>query len=264
MRRRLLSISVCTLAFVLAGCGGAGGGDSDETAALVKAGQALEAKVGAPGAKSEMPGKDDADVKAFNAEADKALTALGTDKMPVDGLDSYARLCGSAAKIVGAYASAGVGVNADGTLKMDDPSMVDTMNNNMTRYMDQAFTPLLFSAHCTAVHIPSVDKALDSTPDDKKAAAMNQIRSGAFGQAISLLQFAADPSMDAAKRKQALDLIVRDSGNFAIALSKPQRQQFAAAADALGQADAAAKPQTDQIKKAIEAAPCGTLCSLQR
>jgi hypothetical protein len=259
MHRPLLGMSVCTVALLLAGCGEGG---TDSTAALVKAGQALEAKVGAPGAKSEMPGKDDPDVKAFDAEAQKALASLGTETMPVDGLDSYGKLCGSAAKIVGAYASVGVGVNADGSLKVDDPALVETMNKNMARYMDQAFTPLLFSAHCTAVHIPSVDKALDAKPDEKKAAAMNQIRMGAFGQAVGLLQIAGDPSMDSGRRKQALDLAVRDSGNFAIALSKAQRQQLAGAADAVAEADAKAHPQADQIKKAIEAAPCGTLCSL--
>ncbi|MBV8685872.1 MAG: hypothetical protein JOZ90_00195 [Alphaproteobacteria bacterium] len=259
MNRRFSTLAACTFALLAAGCGG--GGDTEETAALVKTGQALEAKLGAPGANARMPGKDDADVKAFDSEAEKGLTALGSDRLPVQGMDSYEKLCGPAAKIIAAYASAGVGTNADGTLQTDDRAKVAAMSANVERYMDQMFTPLLFAAHCTAVHIPKVEEQVDSKPEGKKAEAMAQIRNGAFGQAAGLLQIVGDPSLDEAKRRKALDLIARDAGNFAIAMSPEQRQQFARLADAVGQAMPAAKAQADRIKAAASKAPCGKLCS---
>jgi uncharacterized protein (DUF305 family) len=252
MNHRLLGPSACALALLLAGCGG----DSDETSALVKSGAALEAKVGEPGKNSAMPGADDPDYKAFVAATDKAMTALGTDAMPADGLDSFQKLCGPAARITVGYLSAGTGGVAEGEAK------AAAMNANALKYMDQVFTPLLYSAHCTAVHMPAVEKAAEEKPDEKMKAAMRQVQGGAFGQAMGLLQIAGDASLDAARHKRALDLIVGDSGNFAIALNQSQRQQVAQLADAVAQANAAAKGQMDQVKAAVAKAPCGKLCGV--
>lgn len=252
MKNRLFGTSACALALLLAGCGG----DSEETAALVKSGAALEAKVGEPGKNSAMPGVDDPDYKAFVAAAEKGMTALGTDSMPADGLDSFQKLCGPAARISVAYLSAGTGAMPEGEAK------AAAMNANAVKYMDQVFTPLLYSAHCTAVLMPAIEKAVEEKPDEKLAAAMKQVQGGAFGQATGLLQMAGDRSLDAPRRKRALDLIVADAGNFAIALNQGQRQQVSQVADAVAQADAGAKAQMEQVKAAVAKAPCGKLCAV--
>lgn len=262
MNRPFTTVSFCALALVLAGCGGKTGekaGDGSE--ALAKTGAALEAKVGAPGEKAEMPGADDADVKAFDAEAEKGLAALGTAAMPVDGLNSYDRLCGPAAKIAAAYVSAGVGATGGG-LPTDDKAKVAQMTKNAERYMPQMFTPLLYSAHCTAVHLPSIEKALAGQDLKGKEGAVAQIRDGAFGQANGLLQMAADPSLDAARKKRILDLLARDAGNFATVLNPERRQALGQGADAVAQAWPEGKPQAERIKAGLTGAPCGKLCSL--
>lgn len=252
MNRRLLGASACALALLLAGCGG----ETEDTKALVASGKALEAKVGAPGQNKAMPGKDDADFRAFNAAAEKGLTALGTDAMPVEGLGSFEKLCGPAARIAVAYLSAGTGGMAEGQAK------AEAMNANAVRYMDQVFTPLLFSAHCTSSHIPAVEKAVDEKPNEKQTAAINQIRGGAFGQTTGLLQIAGDTTAPADQRKRALDLIVRDAGNFALALSRTQRAQVLQVADAVAQAAPDTAPQIKQVKDSVSGAACGKLCSL--
>jgi hypothetical protein len=252
MNHRLLGPSVCCLALLLAGCGG----DSEEAAALVKSGAALEAKVGEPGKNSAMPGPDDPDYKAFAAATEKGMTALGTDAMPADGLDSFQKLCGPAARITVGYLSAGTGGVAEGEAK------AAAMNANAVKYMDQVFTPLLYSAHCTAVHMPAVEKVADEKPDEKMQAAMRQVQGGAFGQAMGLLQIAGDPSLDAARHKRALDLIASDAGNFALALNRAQRQQVAQLADSVTQANAGAKGPMEQVKAAVAKAPCGKLCGV--
>jgi hypothetical protein len=257
---RLLAATSSAVLLALAACSG-GAGVGDQSAALVKAGQALEAKVGAPGQNAQMPGADDPDVKAFNAEAEKGLTALGTASMPVDGLNSYDRLCGSAAKITAAYVSAGLGAMGPGGLPMNDQAKVAKMTENANRYMGQMFVPVLYSAHCTAVHLPSVDKALSSQDTSGKVAAMAQIRNGAYGQATGLLQMAASADIGSDKRKTVLDLLLRDAGNFGLAFNRVQRQQFGQMADQAAQISADAKPQIDKIKAAVDRAPCGKLCS---
>lgn len=265
MNRALLTVSACGLALLLAGCGktgaGSAGGGSDETAALVKAGQALEAKLGAPGEKADMPGVDDPDVKAFNEAAQKALTDLGTPAMPVAGLDSFDKLCGSTAKITAAYVSAGVGAVGEGGLPMNDQAKVAKMTENSNRYMNQLFVPLLYSAHCTAVHLPAINKELEGRDLTGKTEGIAKIRNGAYGQAAGLLQMAGSNDIDAGKKKQVLDLLARDAGNFGTAFTSEQKQALVQGAQQIGAADPQAKAQTDRFATDLQKAQCGKLCS---
>jgi hypothetical protein len=262
MNRAFLTASACGLALLLAGCGNTGGGSGgDETAALVKTGQTLETKLGVPGEKSDMPGVDDPDVKAFNAAAEKGLADLGTSAMPVAGLDSYDKLCGSAAKITAAYVSAGVGAVGPGGLPMNDQAKVAKMTANSIRYMNQLFVPLLYSAHCTAVHLPAVNKELEGRDLTGKGDGVAKIRNGAFGQANGLLQMAASSDLDADKRKRVLDLLARDAGNFGSAFNAEQKQALVQMAQQLGATNPQAKAQTDSFAADLQKAPCGKLCS---
>ena len=262
MNRSLITFSASAAALLAAACSGGGGsGGSGDTDALVKTGAALEAKLGAPGEKADMPGKDDPDVKAFNAAAEKGLTELGTSAMPVDGFDSYDKLCGSAAKITAAYVSAGIGSVGSGGLPMNDQAKVAQMTQNSVRYMDQLFTPLLYSAHCTAVHLPSIEKAISDKDLTGKTEALGKVRGGAYSQATGLLQMAASNDIGADRRNKVLDLLARDAGNFATVFSQAQRQEFGQMVQSVGQSLPDAKAQTDKIKAGIDAAPCGKLCS---
>ncbi|HEX5182339.1 MAG TPA: hypothetical protein VFW19_04200 [Allosphingosinicella sp.] len=259
MNRMLLNASVCGLVLIFAGCGAAGG---EEAASFVKAGQALEAKVGAPGAKSDMPAADDPDVRAFNAAAEKALIDLGTPAMRVDGLGSYDRLCGSVAKITAAYLSAGVGPVGDGGLPMNDQAKVAKMTENANRYMEQLFVPLLYSAHCTAVHLPAIEKDITDRDVHEKADAMAKIRNGAYGQAAGLLQMAGSGDIPADKRKRILDLLARDGANFGIAFGPDQKQALVQGAQQIGAALPDAKAQTDRFATDLRKTPCGKLCAI--
>jgi hypothetical protein len=241
MNHSLAAASVCAAALLVAACSGGGGSGNGDADALVKAGAALEAKLGAPGEKADMPGSDDPDVKAFNGQAEKGLTELGTAAMPVDGLNSYDRLCGSAAKITAAYVSAGIGSVGSGGLPMNDQAKVAKMTQNSQRYMDQLFTPLLYSAHCTAVHLPSIEKAVSDQDVKEKQAALAKVRGGAYSQASGLLQMAASDDIGADRRKKVLDLLARDAGNFATVFSQAQRQEFGQMVQQIGQAQPDAK-----------------------
>ncbi|TFI56464.1 hypothetical protein E2493_20075 [Sphingomonas parva] len=257
-----ISFAVAAAAALAACSGGtpSDGGD-DPAAALVTTAQALQKKLGAPGEKAQMPAADDPDVKAFDAEADKALTALGTPAMPVQGLDSYERLCGPAAGITAAYVSAGLGATADGALPTDDAAKVAKMNENATRYMGQMLVPLLYSAHCTAVHLPAVDKELAGQDLSGKEAALAQVRDGAYGQVAGLLQMAAAGDIAPAQRSRVIDLLVRDAGHFGVGFTQAQRRELAAMIDQAAAASPEVKAKADGLKRAIAGAACATLCS---
>ena len=266
---KLSKIAALAAAAALAACSNAGGNDAgdkdkaggeDRSARLVATAQALERKLGAPGEKAQMPAADDAEVRAFDAEAEHALAALGTAAMPVQGLDSYARLCGPAAGITAAYVSAGLGAG-DPTLATDDPARVARMNENAARYMDQMLVPLLYSAHCTAVHMPVIDKELAGQDLSGKAAALGQVRDGAFGQVTGLLEMAAGDGLAADRRGKVIALLARDSGSFGIGFTLAQRRELAAIVDRAAAVSPAVKAEAEAIKRAVAAAPCGTLCS---
>jgi hypothetical protein len=252
MRLSILAGAAATAALV-AGCSGSGPSAKGALAAdYDKAADALLAKMNDPAAKGQLPGKDDPAVKDYDDAASRAMAALGTDDLPATGFDSFDRVCAKSAKIIQAYINAGSG---GGTAD------AQTMNANAQRYMDQMFTPLLFSAHCTAAHLPFIDKTVGDSDLKSKAAALAQIRGGAWGQASGLLEMAGDPSFDAARRQRIMDLLAGDAGNFAIVFSAAQRQELAHTAQSIKPLlPKDSQPDADRVSDAVLKAPCGKLC----
>jgi hypothetical protein len=241
-------------ALLVAGCGGSG--TSAKGSALAadydKAADALLARMSDPAAKGQLPGKDDPAVKDYDDAASRAMAAVGTGDLPATGFDSFDRICGKGTKIIQAYVNGGTGAaTAD----------VQTMNANVQRYMDQMFTPLLFSAHCTAAHLPFIDKTISDSDLRTKAAAVAQIRGGAWGQASGLLEMAGDPTFDSARRQRIMDMLAGDAGNFALVFSAAQRQELARTAQSIKPLlPKDSQPDADRVSEAVAKAPCGKLC----
>lgn len=265
MHRHLLTACATALiALTVSGCE-AGGNESDANAAapaaesevgrdFTQAADALQAKLGAPGANAEMPAATDPAVQAFDAQAERALAALGTPELPVDGFETFDAFCAKTAGIVGSYISAGAGGQG--------PSQ-EQMLANSERYLDQMFTPLLFAAHCSAQHMPFLEETVQSDNIKGKEVALQQIRDGAFSQAAGMLQMAAAGDIQPERRARILDLLAEDAEEFAIALSAEQRQQLAQAAQDLGPRlpeDMRGKAET--IAADFNKPNCGKLCSM--
>ena len=251
MKSGLFRSSACALVLLLAACGDKGGSASaDSTASFTAAADALATKL-----KTGAPAASDPAVKAFDAETEKALQTLGTPALPLRGFDSYEDLCGKTATLVAAY----LNLDVD---KAPAASKAEIMNRNATRYLDRMFSPLLFSAHCSAAHMPFLEKTAGGDVAGK-AAALQQVRTGAYGQVYGLFQMAGDRSLDEARRRRIVDLVAADVAGFAIILSPAQRQELAATVDSvratLPEAD---KAGADKIKAALAAAPCGPLCKM--
>jgi hypothetical protein len=244
---------VAAVASLLAACGSGPSAKGNALAAdYDKAADALLARMNDPAAKGQLPGKDDPAVKNYDDAASRAMAALGTSDLPATGFDSFDRICGKGARIVGNYISGGsTGGTAD----------VQTMNANAERYMDQMFTPLLFSAHCTAAHLPFIDKTVSDEDLKSKAAAMAQIRGGAWGQASGLIEMAGDPNFDSARRARIMDLLAGDAANFAIVFTPAQRQELSRTAQSIKPLlPKDSQPDADRVSQAVAKAPCGKLC----
>ena len=264
MHRHILAACATSLiALTLSGCEG-GGNETDANAAAAAEGDlardftdaanALQAKLGAPGEKTDMPPPSDPAVQAFDAQAERALAALGTPQLPVDGFETFDAFCTKTAGIVGAYISAGGGQSG-----ADQQQMLA----NTERYLDQMFTPLLFAAHCSAQHMPFVEKTASTDGIAGKEAALQQVRQGAFSQAAGMMEMASAPDLAPARRARILDLLAQDAEEFAIALSPGQRQQLVDMAGALkGQLPADAAGKADAIQADLQKPACGKLCSM--
>jgi hypothetical protein len=254
MHRRFLTASACALIIAaLPSCGDDAGGNGSGGVAksslaedLTKSADALSAKLGG----AQMPAANDPDVRAYDQHAEKALTALGTDALPIRGFDSFTRYCEKAATVIGGYVGAGGAAN--------DPQK---MQANVERHLDQMFTPLLFAAHCQAAHMPFLEQTIDPT-DQSKAAAFQQVRQGAFSQVAGLIEMASATDLDEARRRRVVDLLARDADEFAIALTKEQRGQLAAMTQELrGTLPQDLGGQVDTIRAAFEKSACGKLCT---
>ncbi|HEY0149124.1 MAG TPA: hypothetical protein VGB70_08960 [Allosphingosinicella sp.] len=259
MHHRLFAATAAaSLLLALGGCGDSGGNESaaaepDARQQFAQAADALVAKTGTPGAKAEMPAANDPAVQAFEAQAAKAMTTLGTDALPVDGFDSYQDLCGKAATIVGAYAAAGTSGTAGAAQQQK-------MEANIDAYMDQMFTPLLFAAHCNAAHMPYLDGEAGGAASDKKAA-IGQVRQGMFAQVLGLVQMASDSSFTPERRRRIVELLATDASNFALGMGTQERAQVLQAVTQLrASLPADLQPQADTIRQKIESAKCGAIC----
>jgi hypothetical protein len=263
MNRRAIAMSACALGLFLSGCGDDAGKSGDASGQLAQdfaqAGDALIARLGAPGEKAEMPPPSDPAVAAFEKQAAAAMTALGTPALPLDGFKTLESLCGKTVAIVGAYVGAGAGAQG----AADEPAAQrQRMEANLELYFDQMFTPLLFSAHCSAAHMPFIEGEVDPA-DTAKAAAVRQVRDGAFSQATGLMQMAGDPKLDIDRRRRIVDQLAADAGSFAIALSPEQRRTAAAMAQELrATLPADAGPAVDRIRAGFETRVCGKICSM--
>ena len=260
MPRILIHASASALLTILAaGCGEASKEAAKPTLSqdFEKSADELAARLTAPGGDGQMPAPTDPVVTAFDAQATKALAALGTPALPVDGFETFQELCGRTAKIVGAYIGAGAS-GGSGVAGADRKQM----ETNVARYLDQMFTPLLFAAHCSASHLPFLEKQVDPA-DTSKAAALQQVRSGAFAQTVGLMQLAAADDLDAGRKRRIADLLAQDAASFAIALNPQQRRQVAQMAAELKPAlPEDVRAQADKIKAGFESAPCGKLCAI--
>ncbi len=259
MNRLVFGVSVCALALAVAGCGDSNAsgneagtsapGGAVSTASFTAAADALSARLSGGSA----PAANDPAVAAFEAQSASALQALGTSALPVDGFTSYDALCGKTATIVGAYVN--IGVDPAG----DTAARAAQMNRNAEQYLDQMFTPLLFSAHCTASHMPFIEGKISGSDLSAKRSALQQIRDGAYGQVSGLLQMASSNDIDSARRARIVDMLAADAGKFAIAFNAQQRAALSAMADSLP-ADVHGKGAG--IKAGLTGAACGKLCSM--
>ena len=257
MKSALFRSSACAVALLLASaCGGREGGNqsgdtaADTTASFTAAADALAARL-----KSGVPAVSDPTVKAFEAEASRALKTLGTPALPLRGFDSYDELCGKTATIAGAYVNAGVEA-------APEESRVEVMNRNATQYLDQLFTPLLFSAHCTAQHMPFIEKEAGSDVS-AKSSALQQVRGGAYGQMNGLLQMAGAADLDPGRRARIADQLAVDAPNFAFVFSQAQRQELATATESVrSNLPEGSRGQVDKIKAALTGAACGPPCKM--
>lgn len=217
----------------------------------------LRAKIDAGATTGAMPDAADPAVRAFDSEAARALAEIGTPALPVTGLDSYDRLCRATAGIVGSYMSAGIDW-------VPEDQRLELMNANISRYLDQLFTPLLFTAHCTASHAPLLEEKAGEEVTGGEVGPLHLVREDAYTQTSTLLSFAGvGTPLDPARRRRILDLLAADAARLAVPLRPEQRQELAGRAAVLrGDVDAAMGRQIDSIETGLTGAPCNLLCRM--
>jgi hypothetical protein len=257
MNRNLLNASCGLALLLLAGCGqSASEAGGDTSPAFVAAADALAAKLASTGDDAKVPPASDPAVRSFEAEAGKALDTLGTPALPIRGFDSYTDLCGKTVGIVSAYVNVGVA-------QLPETERPAAMNRNVDQHIDLIFTPLLFSTHCTAAHMPFIEKRVGDSDLGDQSEALRQVRDGAYGQVSGLLEMAGDADLDAKRRRRIVDLLAADAGNFAIILSRQQRQELGAMAERVGSGlPEDARAQASKIRAGLEQASCRRLCTM--
>ena len=253
-----LCITGLSILMLISGCDGTTSGEKQAQpnlkADFVAAADALIAKTGAPGEKDVMPAANDPTVLAFEAQSVKAIAALGTDALPIEGFESYDALCGKGANIVGAYGLAGTKGTAGAAQQQK-------MERNIEQNFDAVFSPILFTARCNATHMAFLEGELGSS-GPSKAAAVKQVRDGVFGQVVGLLQMAGDPTIDAGRLQRIVDILANDGSQFGVGLSLAQRQEVSAQAQQVsGKVPENLRAKFEKFRSELARIPCGKICS---
>jgi hypothetical protein len=254
MIRLIFRASLGAAALVLTtACGGdEPAATADTTPAFTAAADAVMARLSKPGA---APDSTDPAVKAFEEASMRGMTALGTPALPVDGFTSFDGLCGKAGAVAGAWAALGTG----GVAESDKPAL---MERNVTRYLDQLFTPLLFSAHCAAEHLPFIESTVSVNDLRDKKAAIEQVRGGVHQQVSGLLEMAGSAELDPARKARIADLLAADAAKFAIVLDAGRRKSLAERVEEIRPAlPEPSRSKVDAIRSGLVQAPCGKLCA---
>lgn len=246
------SLGASALAMIAACADDKPAAPADTTPAFTAAADAVTARLSGPGA---APGISDPAVKAFEDVSMRGMTALGTPALPIDGFKSFDALCGKAASVVGAWAVLG----SAGVPESEKPAL---MERNLTQYLDRIFTPLLFSAHCAAEHMPFFETTVSETDLGDKKAALGQVRGGVYQQVSGLLEMAGSVDLDPARKMRIADLLAADAAKFATVLDAGQRKSLADMSESIRPAlPEASRDKVDAIKSGLVQAPCGTLCA---
>ena len=246
------SLGAAVLAMTSACGDGERQASADTTPAFTAAADALAAQLSGPGA---APNGSDPAVRAFEDVTMRGMTALGTPALPIDGFTSYESLCGKAASVVGAWA-------ALGTAGLAESDRARAMESNFAKHLDQIFTPLLFSAHCSAEHLPFIEKTVSADDLRDKRAAVEQVRDGVYRQVSGLLEMAGSTDLDPARKIRIADMLAADAAKFAIVLDVGKRKALADLAEAVRPAlPEPSRSKVEAIKSGLVQAACGKLCA---
>jgi hypothetical protein len=145
---------------------------------------------------------------------------------------------------------------------MSESARAEAMNRNVTTHIDRIFTPLLFSAHCTAMHMPFLEERMTISDLSSKKDAIEQVRGGAYQQVNGLLEMAGADDLDPARKTKIVDMVAADAGKFAIVMNAGQRKAIGDAAQSIKAAlPEASRAKADAIQSGFAQAPCGKLCA---
>jgi hypothetical protein len=261
MRTIVISLLGTTLVG-LAACGKAPAAPVDPGAPSAKtfdaAAQALLAELNASPAKAAPPRTTDPVYQRFAEETGKVSSALGTPVMPITNIDSMLAICGTASKVLNGY----VQFTAPGA-----PPPTDGGRKNIETYFEEIYPILTFSAHCSAVHMPTVEsfaQGLSATDmNETRKGGIRQVRSGAFSTVSGLLLTASDPTLGAPRTTEIMTLLAQDIDEFIIALTPEQRTQLLDQVSKLpATATTGREPQVKQITDTLKSTQCGKVCSI--
>jgi hypothetical protein len=218
---------------------------------------------------TNMPRKTHPAYLAFANELARISTILGTADLPVSGLDSFEGLCGPPNVISVTYSMAGLSLKAGPSTPKDKiPTiMQQVMQANAVLYFDEIFPVMLFSYQCLANHVPVLEKFFATLP----AADLTEIRkNGARGMGrnlanmvTGLLQTAASPTLDMARRRATLSRITQDAEKATLSFSLTNRLQLKTQALMTKAAlPLALQPYIVRLVAILDTAPCGLLCKV--
>ena len=201
-----------------------------------------------------LPRVGDADLDRLHREADEFGKALASGSVSME-LPRAMELCGRANYIAIQFLLSGVA---------DSATAEEEIARNARTYFAELFPLNLFGLYCQSAAVPQLEEQVRGfTPEqlnDVRRAGIVKIREGLADQVKGLLMIISDPSVDAARRKKAVDAIDSQADLIGRALSSSQKGEVLELLAEVAQAASLDPAIVKRIATGIEEAKCTSLC----
>lgn len=217
----------------------------------------------------DMPRKSDTRAAAALATLTDHRRFLDAQEYEVKDLGNLMNVCGSATKVMMAYALHGVSSQPDDE---KDPAqaaarITRVVEANFVAYQDEIFPLYAFVLRCSGRQVPLLTRFAQGLKPEEftevRRAGLNQARSGMQQTLTGILVEMGDSKIRIENKRTALAALGDTAALFASAMKPDARSQIKAAASNAG-ANAAAelRPGLDKVASAMSTADCTGLCAL--
>ncbi|MBS0410574.1 MAG: hypothetical protein JSR86_11715 [Proteobacteria bacterium] len=233
---------------------------------FMTAGDALLVAIGAPG-RPALPKADDPVAHRFIAEAETLTRSLKVDHAP--SMDVLQAACGESSKVMVAYEMSGLEPSI--LRNASDPKVAATVRvtaeKNLRRYFDVVLPTMLFSLHCSAASVISIEDFLAKLPKaemtDVRIGGAHKVQSGSLHMLQGMLSVLSDPALPSGDKGRIIAQLETDWDEMLLVLPSQSREGLRSLTVQVAlRLERDQRVRLDALAQRVGKVRCGVICAI--